>query len=305
MVRSETPSASRQTRNSRGQSLRRSSRLKGEVPETPIDEARHLRNSKRRTRVQVVVPALPRIRRPQPVGLGRIRASNTNQRGSPALLAPPPRHVGTKAQGYGMAEASQRIRELQEECAHLESQLACMRETKSLLTQHSLEDVASAKLKSLEEQFSCALCYEVMACPYILNPLSCGHSFCALCVLKSLFSRLHSACGTWHEYVECPLCRTPLFLCLGSSQSRAVFPFTPNRALDTVIENAVDLLEADVNGFTLSPSSPLMDWAGDGSAKTDWLDRRRNGREEMKFLTSSWARMKSVDFVSFKSRLGV
>jgi hypothetical protein len=55
-------------------------------------------------------------------------------------------------------------------------------------------------------------CYEIMAQPYSLNPGQCGHTFCALCILRHFFSRLHKACGGWHESVDCPMCRSLLVI---------------------------------------------------------------------------------------------
>lgn len=55
-------------------------------------------------------------------------------------------------------------------------------------------------------------CYDIMAQPYSLNPGQCGHTFCALCILRHFFSRLHKACGGWHESVDCPMCRSLLVI---------------------------------------------------------------------------------------------
>src|SRR5262249_30064825 len=123
----------------------------------------------------------------------------------------------------------------------------------------------------LEDQFTCSLCYDIMyvslyflpiyrvhsppppfpptfrvrACPYTLTPSQCGHSFCALCILKWFISRIHEACGTWHDPVECPICRSTLALTPPIPRPSITCPFTPNRALDTFLQNTINRLAGD------------------------------------------------------------
>jgi hypothetical protein len=90
-------------------------------------------------------------------------------------------------------------------------------------------------------------CYEILAAPYTLNPSHCGHTFCGLCILKWFFSRLHRACGGWHESVDCPICRslliiTPELTPESTSRLPFTFPFVPNRVTASVIESLVEKL---------------------------------------------------------------
>jgi hypothetical protein len=98
-------------------------------------------------------------------------------------------------------------------------------------------------LKQLEDHFTCSLCYEVLAAPYSLNPAHCGHTFCSLCILKWFFSRLHRACGGWHESVDCPICRSLLIITPEHTpRLQLTFPFVPNRVAASVIDALVDKL---------------------------------------------------------------
>ena len=84
----------------------------------------------------------------------------------------------------------------------------------------------------------------VRALPYTLTPAECGHTFCALCTLKWFFSRLHRSCGSWHESVDCPICRSLLILTPDTTPRTVItVPFTPNRLAGKVIENLVAKLE--------------------------------------------------------------
>lgn len=86
-------------------------------------------------------------------------------------------------------------------------------------------------------------CYEIMATPYSLNPGQCGHTFCALCILKWFFSRLHNACGSWHESVDCPICRSVLTLTADvTPRPNNTFPFVPNRTAAAVLESLIEKL---------------------------------------------------------------
>lgn len=116
----------------------------------------------------------------------------------------------------------------------------------------------TSHLQQLEEHFMCALsvfpcilgghmsyplfrCYEVLAAPYSLNPANCGHTFCAVCILKWFFSRLHRACGGWHESVDCPICRSLLIITPETSPRLLfTFPFVPNRIAAATIESLVE-----------------------------------------------------------------
>lgn len=92
-----------------------------------------------------------------------------------------------------------------------------------------------------------------MAHPYTLNPSQCGHTFCAICILKWFFSRLHIKCGAWHESVDCPICRSLLVItpdCIPRHDS--TFPFVPNRTAAAVCESLIEKLR------TTSSAAPVV-----------------------------------------------
>ena len=139
------------------------------------------------------------------------------------------------------------------------------------------------------------------ACPISLNPGQCGHTFCAMCALKWFFSRLHKACGGWHESVDCPICRSLLIITPDRlPRPDITFPFTPNRTVDSVVQHMIDKLvnspfgdgrsvikeEEDIDGSGLSGvstrrekekphSSGLDAWRDGGSLRSDWIRRDR------------------------------
>ncbi|KAL4065911.1 hypothetical protein J3A83DRAFT_4432066, partial [Scleroderma citrinum] len=166
---------------------------------------------------------------------------------------------------------------------------------------------AKAPLKNLEEYFTCPLCV-VVACPYSLHPRQCGHTFCAICILKWFFSRLHRVCGGWHEAVDCPLCRSPLF-CTQDLTPRPdfTFPFVPNRAMDCALQGLITSLTDDLdNQHTITiPTGNLADWYEGGHARQEWTRRDRTGRTEMTYLAAQWTILKPMDFVNIKMRLEV
>lgn len=161
-------------------------------------------------------------------------------------------------------------------------------------------------LRNLEENFACPLCFEIIACPYTLRSPSCGHTFCATCILKWFFSHLHRSCGDWHDMVQCPMCRCPFSTPDHQPRSEYTFPFMPNRALDSAILGQLKSL-ADSPDVKSSPPVPnaLAAWSEGGHSKQDWIKRDRVGRNEMTSLGKQWTTMKAVDFVNFKNRLDV
>lgn len=166
---------------------------------------------------------------------------------------------------------------------------------------------AKAQLQYLEEYFTCALCLEIMACPYSLHARHCGHTFCATCILKWFFSRLHRGCGGWHESVDCPVCRSALY-CTPDLPPRSdfTFPFIPNRTMDGALQGLVNGLTnaTDKQGSTAVPN-PLADWCEEGHARQEWIRRDKTGRTEMTSLANKWANLQSLDFVKLRERLGV
>ncbi|KAI5984279.1 hypothetical protein EDD15DRAFT_2309140, partial [Pisolithus albus] len=132
-------------------------------------------------------------------------------------------------------------------------------------------------LKNLEENFNCPLCFEIMASPYSLRAPSCGHSFCATCILKWFFSRLHRNCGDWHEAVQCPICRSPLSTPDMQPRSEQTFPFLPNRTLDAALQGLIKSLAGELDDECSSSASnvKLSAWSEKGLARQDWTNRDR------------------------------
>ncbi|KAI0330935.1 hypothetical protein GY45DRAFT_1370418 [Cubamyces sp. BRFM 1775] len=181
-------------------------------------------------------------------------------------------------------------------------------------------------LSHLEEHFTCSLCYEIMACPYSLTPGRCGHSFCALCVLKWCFAAVHRGCGYWHDSLECPLCRAELpYTSDLTPRSIFSFPFSPNRLADGAIKALIDIVKnakpetgagsacvaataggSTIKGsstFTTSDADKLWSWREGGLYHEDWCMRDKQGRSEMTLLANEWTLLQADDFVAFKDRL--
>ncbi|KAI0316751.1 hypothetical protein OF83DRAFT_1125142 [Amylostereum chailletii] len=184
----------------------------------------------------------------------------------------------------------------------------------------------------LEEFFECPLCLDIIATPYTLSAYKCGHTFCALCLLKWYFSTLHE-CGDWHQPVTCPLCRAvPIMTApvVNSSQTRAewTFPFVPARMVDSLLEDSVHKLHNMSTAFSgafqavhdiINPISPrkkqkqkhdpgstlLVEWGDGGPRWIDWLARKARGRVEMDCLTDKWTTFTPVECLAMKVRLGV
>lgn len=214
----------------------------------------------------------------------------------------------------------------------------------SIMMSRIAEREAELTLRQLEEHFMCALCYEVLAAPYALNPGQCGHTFCALCILKWFFSRLHRACGGWHESVDCPICRSLLIITPeGAVRAFVTFPFVPNRVAAATIEALVEKLlelplcsqakikKEETEGLWASQSrkdrgsecarkeeqsdvkepdkvSDALDvtvWREGGHMRAEWLKRDREGKKEMAHLLKCWCTMGSQEFVALKEKLGV
>ncbi|KAJ6555746.1 hypothetical protein B0H10DRAFT_1207704 [Mycena sp. CBHHK59/15] len=199
---------------------------------------------------------------------------------------------------------------------------------------------AKATLATLEEHFTCALCYEIMAQPYSLNPAKCGHTFCALCVLRHFFSRLHKACGGWHESVDCPMCRSLLVITPDRlPRPEITFPFVPNRTAAAVCESMIETLSCSSapSGLVVKreesegawpgsewdmewgrqkgkskeeekieeENADIAGWREGGNLRTEWLKKNREGKKEMAHLLKYWSSMRSQDFVDLKVKFGV
>ncbi|KAF9497179.1 hypothetical protein BDN71DRAFT_644096 [Pleurotus eryngii] len=220
-------------------------------------------------------------------------------------------------------EMEKRIRWLQQKEDQVASMAQCIEERE-----------AKAALAMLEEHFTCPLCYEIMAHPYTLNPGQCGHTFCSLCIIKWFFSRLHRACGGWHESVDCPICRSLLVITPEHTPRLDVtFPFVPNRTADSVVKSLVEKvshMDPSGSGSVIKTEERELSWGAASHSKkaqtkeeddsdadsgisawrqglsyVEWLKRDREGRKEMNHLASNWTTLKTEYFIELKRRLGV
>ncbi|KAJ8079509.1 hypothetical protein AAF712_007846 [Marasmius tenuissimus] len=252
-----------------------------------------------------------------------------SQRITPSELIKREQALLKREQGY-----KQTIQSLQTQNSTLTTKVE---ETTQQLTRMR-ESEAEAALAQLEEHFTCPLCYEIMAHPYSLNPGQCGHTFCALCILKWFFSRLHRQCGGWHESVDCPICRSLLVITPDRTPRLDVtFPFVPNRIAATICESLIEKLgqapagcafmvkREDSEGIwgsdmnmecsrkrgeskkeeDANEASNLSHWCQGGSLRSEWVKKDRDGKKEMNHLLKHWTEMQATDFVSLKSKLGV
>lgn len=239
-----------------------------------------------------------------------------------------------------LADAERDFESQKEEFAlKQEAFTAQQKELATALAEHD----AQTTLSHLEEHFQCPLCYEVTASPYTVTSPDCGHTFCAICILKWFFSRLHPPCGSWHEAVDCPICRTRFVLTPDSPPREPdTFPFVPNRLATTVITAFIEKIgshpvntathvkkeeeeEVQISGSKRpsgrkcsrktkeeemeeeeKPRTSAIDaWKEGGALRTEWLKKQREGRQEMTRLQDSWRGLRSMDFIEIKRRLGV
>ncbi|EIN09570.1 hypothetical protein PUNSTDRAFT_65972, partial [Punctularia strigosozonata HHB-11173 SS5] len=200
--------------------------------------------------------------------------------------------------------------------------------------------VRRCALLQLEDQFTCPLCFDIISAPYVLNGATCGHTFCASCILKWYLARMHD-CGSWHENVVCPMCRSALIHTpdLGDNP-RSIFycPFTPNRVADTAIKTLVrkvatsgtlstpgheptsvadtptkrrrgkvsakGVFESAVAGT--DPGDPLLSWMdSQGANLVEWRRRGEEGQAAMDRLRTNWHRLDNADFVLMKETMGL
>ena len=139
-------------------------------------------------------------------------------------------------------------------------------------------------------------CFVVLTClraePYALNHGRCGHSFCAVCVLKWAFNAIHRGCAYWHEPLECPLCRAELPHATDrTSRTMCTFPFVPNRLSDAtitsllaVLKDAADFKDAVRANAAEEPSrgwhgvvdEKVAVWGEGKSARVEWERRARS-----------------------------
>ncbi|KAK0489034.1 hypothetical protein IW261DRAFT_1325983 [Armillaria novae-zelandiae] len=207
----------------------------------------------------------------------------------------------------------------------LEQRLAAVskkEEETSALLQQAKEREARDIFQQLEEHFTCSLCYDIMASPFSLNAAGqCGHTFCAMCILKWSFSRLHRLCGCWHESVDCPICRS-LVVMTPEKPPRLdfTFPFVPNRTASAICDSWVEKLACALSEtkkgrghkksrVRVDTPSDLPHWREGGAARKEWLRKRRHvnleGKTLMSSLYSNWSRLTPENFAAMKDDLGV
>ncbi|KAI0064007.1 hypothetical protein BV25DRAFT_1837185 [Artomyces pyxidatus] len=229
--------------------------------------------------------------------------------GAPSSSTSPPKRLdGGSVREQQYLDTERRLAEVE----------ARVEELNRALDAHTADSAADA-LAHLEDSFACPLCLDVMTCPYSLVAYRCGHSFCALCLLKWYFSRLHG-CGQWHDPVDCPLCRAPAPSPLVTDEPRPDWtcPFLPNRALDALLRDAVERVRAAEEPqappsrkkrgrkkASSPPSAPLAGWADSGHRRADWLARDAMGRDEMQAVVNAWSELGSHECLAIKARLAV
>jgi hypothetical protein len=112
---------------------------------------------------------------------------------------------------------------------------------------------------------------------------------------------LHKACGGWHESVDCPICRSLLIITPDRlPRPDITFPFTPNRTVDTLLQDMVGRLavapaerklvvkeEEDAEGSSLAAvgisskqkktqhAAGIDAWRDGGNMRVEWLRRDR------------------------------
>jgi len=155
--------------------------------------------------------------------------------------------------------------------------------------------------------------------------------------LKWFFSRLHLACGGWHEPVDCPICRTHLVLTPERPPRPDVtFPFVPNRIASSILESLLQKLarpaiapvikKEDIDGswtsmsvqtcaadcvrITPKPkddvgSTDIILWREGGCLRAEWLKKDRDGRRDMNNLLQRWEHIQPDDFIELKHKFGV
>ncbi len=119
----------------------------------------------------------------------------------------------------------------------------------------------------------------------------CGHTFCAICVLKWAFARIHLGCGYWHEALECPLCRALLpYTADNAPRNTHTFPFIPNRIADASIKSLLTILKEAARSKTAvyvnagvvrsrtwhgKVDGEVIPWGEGKSARVEWENRAR------------------------------
>ncbi|EPS99354.1 hypothetical protein FOMPIDRAFT_1050641 [Fomitopsis schrenkii] len=186
-------------------------------------------------------------------------------------------------------------------------------------------------INELDAKWKCALCFDVMACPYSLSPAQCGHTYCAVCILAWYLSKLCNTCGDWCDHLDCPMCRTLLPCSIElDEQPRQMYtlPFTPARAADERITQLVDILcgpepespskassskrgkgkgkekqAASTGDSHTGPSPPSTGWEYGGTLREEWQARSSRGRTEMRDLIALWPKITTVQLKALRDRV--
>ncbi|KAH9926942.1 uncharacterized protein B0H18DRAFT_1004613 [Fomitopsis serialis] len=176
-------------------------------------------------------------------------------------------------------------------------------------------------LAELEAKWQCALCCDVMACPYSLNLTSCGHSYCAQCLLKWFFTNLCNACGGWCQPLDCPLCRATLpTVPIPVPRDMTSLPFTPARAASDRIIELIDSLRGPLQSSpskagsskgkgkgkkkqTNSEAGPSTGWENGGTLLAEWQIRDSRGRTEMRNLIARWPQLTPDPLRDMRARI--
>lgn len=114
-------------------------------------------------------------------------------------------------------------------------------------------------------------------------------------ILPHPFPKAHEACGGWHEYVPCPICRSQLIVTPERIPRHDItFPFIPNRTVDSAVKDLIGKLEVTASGMKKNSSSSsgrtrsrvkkedgevksagLEEWRSGGKLKRDWILREK------------------------------
>lgn len=221
-----------------------------------------------------------------------------------------------------LAELKKTLKQTQEDLSALQQDQRQLDDITRGLQHDRDEAQPRDTLRFLEEHFTCALCLEIIAHPVTVPHPNCGHTFCAICMVKHFFSRFHRTCGGWHEHVECPMCRSIIIYTPNQlPRSLLTFPFARNRMADAAVVAMVDQLTMQIEamgtpnpcenvdqakgGIKIDCASPLVVWRMGGSSRMEWLERRERGRQEVDYLSRNWSTITPPEFIKTKDRLGV
>ncbi|KAK7677606.1 hypothetical protein QCA50_019417 [Cerrena zonata] len=134
----------------------------------------------------------------------------------------------------------------------------------------------------IESYLCCSICFEIFIHP---QTISCGHTFCAKCIVSWYFTKMDCATSSWPSGVECPeCCQSMTALGVEQTPEKLPFPFISNQivemflydAVKTVYELMVDMsiddtLENIPEGFLRR----ALKWGKGGKGQEEWLNNTR------------------------------